>query len=273
MTVVQFDYAMDKSKQSVICDTNVWYSLAKGEFEKPEDIFLTPTSFSLAELATSEVMAHDVNLYQNTIKMVYEKGGAILPSNPFDFILSNHDSKYSVDEISIKGILEDFSKLMVLDIPEGSVLDEELKGNILESSQQSRKYSEEFADFGTEKLGVIRKNINVGEGKKAHLGIDSTEINREMIKSVLNDYVKDMDYTIDFVGFDWSRIELFMTVTDNFFKKLETTRDMKVHRNDAIDWMNMLYVTPDDKYLTFEKSWMSYIKEDERICDYLYEVK
>ena len=72
---------------------------------------------------------------------------------------------------------------------------------------------------------------------------------------------------------DWNLLELFLAVTEYFFKKLETTKNMKVQQNDVTDWLNMLYVEPGDKYLTFEISWKNYILNDPRISHYYYLVK
>lgn len=270
MSKVKFRYIEDKTKQYVICDTNVWYSLAQGKFEKLDEVQLIPTLLSLAELATSEAMAYELKLYQDVLKTVYEKGGPILPTNPFDFVLHNHDPNYPLNNDIVKNILTDFTEVLRRDIPQEAELDEETKEKIIKSCQERRGATGEFADFGTDKLGEIRKNINKEVGKKEHLKIDPSEINKEMMKAVLNEHVKDLDYEIDFEEFDWNKIELFMTVTEIYFKKLEITKGMKMHPNDAVDWLNMLYVTPDDKYLTFEKSWRGYIENNDRIKHYLY---
>lgn len=270
MNKVKFRYFEDKTKPHVICDTNVWYYIVQGKFNKPNDILLIPTSLSLAELATSEAMAYELKLYQDVLKAVHEKGGPILPIDPFDFVLHNHDPNYPLNNDIVKNILSDFTEVLRRDIPQEAELKEETKEKIIKSCQERRGATGEFADFGTDKLNDIRKSINTGVGKKEHLKVDPYVINKEMLKAFLNEHVKDLDYEIDFNKFDWNRIELFMTVTENFLKKLETTRDMKVHPNDAVDWLNMLYVTPDDMYLTFEKSWRGYIENDDRIKHYLY---
>jgi len=215
-------------------------------------------------------MAHAIRFYQDVLKAVYENCGPIIPINPFDFVLHNHDSNYPIDHRVTEKVLTDFTEILKRDIPEDAQLDEETKSKIIEDCQQSRGATGEFADFGTKKLAGIRKNINKGVGQKEHLKVDPTEINREMVKAFFNEHVKDMVYTIDFETFDWSRIELFMIVTENFFKKLETTKDMKIHPNDAVDWFNILYVTPEDQYLTCETSWRNYILSDNRIEHYLY---
>ncbi|MEQ9007800.1 hypothetical protein [Ekhidna sp.] len=75
---------------------------------------------------------------------------------------------------------------------------------------------------------------------------------------------------IEYDHFNWKLVELFLSVTENFFKHLETSKGMKIHPNDTTDWMNMLYVEPGDLYLTFEDKWKNYIINDERISHYYY---
>ena len=71
---------------NVICDTNVWYWIANGQFTPPSNVKLIPTQFSLYELATSEQIATNPRLVQKAIRAVHEYGIDILPVNPFDFI-------------------------------------------------------------------------------------------------------------------------------------------------------------------------------------------
>ncbi len=269
---IKFNYINDMTKPSVICDTNVWYGIANGTFKKPNNISLIPTSLTLVELASTEAMAYDIKLYCSVIKGIYDNCGPIIPVNPFDFILSNHDSDYPADDSLTKKVLEDFTQVLKIDISKKIELDEKTQNKIIEECQKTRSATIDFANFGTENLMKIRKNINKGVGKKDHLKVDPSEINKEMLKSFLNEHVKDKDYTINFENFEWENVELFLIVTEIFFKKLETTKDMKFKPNDAVDWLNMLYVTQNDQYLTFEKSWRSYIENDERIKHYLYEI-
>lgn len=91
-----------------------------------------------------------------------------------------------------------------------------------------------------------------------------------MMIEFFNTYAKVKNYTIIWDKFDWNQIELFMVVTEVFFKKLETTKNMKIKPNDLVDWFNLLYVTPKDRYLTFDDRWRNYILEDDRIKHYLY---
>jgi len=269
MAKVKITKVYGKEKPHIICDTNVWYDIASSNFTKPNDVLLIPTAFSLEELATSIMMAKYPNFYQTVVKAIYNNCGPIIPENPFDFVLMHHDPKYITSEEPTKQLLKDFSALMERKIDENHV-DEDLRSKIIEDCENSRKPSNDFAALGNDELLAIRKNINTGIGQKEHLKQDSTLVNREFVKQMFNGYVSAKNYTVDWGKFDWSRIELFMVVTEIFFKKLETTKGMKIASNDIVDWFNLLYVTPEDKYLTFEKKWRKYIEEDVRIKHYLF---
>jgi len=270
MKEVKFNYTERISDLKIICDTNVWYNIANQTFQKPENAILVPTSLTIAELSSSETMASSINLFQNVIKSLHENGRSIIPLDPFDFVLKNHDPKFPFNDLNTKKLLEGFSIVLSKNIPEGTEFSTEVKNKLIERCKQDRKATVEFAEFGSENLIDIRKNINKGVGKETHRKIDAEEINREMLKSFLIEHAKKVDYTIDFETFNWTNVEFFMIVTTNYFKKLETTRDMKIQPNDAVDWLNMLYVTPNDKYLTFEKSWRKIIQDDKRTANYLF---
>lgn len=268
--IAKFTYTEDKDNIHVICDTNVWYNIANGIYVKPTEVTLIATSLTLAELASSETMASSLHLFQSVLNTVHDNSGPIVPVNPLDFVLMKHDPDYPADHESTKKVLNEFSKVMSADIPPKTELSAPEKAKLIESCKENRKGSVEFAEFGTNALIQIRKNINKGVGKKEHLKVDTKEVIREMMKSILQEHAKKVDYTINFDSFDWGNLEFFLTVTENYFKKLETTRDMKIKPNDAVDWLNMLYVTPVDKYLTFEKSWRKLIESDERTSKYLF---
>ncbi len=268
---VKFKHVAKESKTKVICDTNVWYGFNQGKpTETDEKHSLIPTSLSLEELASSEVMAHDIKLYQDTIKAIYDKCGPIITLDPIDYVLSQQDPKYPATDRGIKKLLEGFSNLLSLKIDDKTQVDDELKNKVIEKCKIDRQASISFAEYANSKIEQIRKNINTGIGKKGHLKIDTTDFNKEMVKAVFNEHVKGSGYTIDWDNFDWSKIDLFMKVTESFFKKVETTKGMKISPNDAVDWLNMLYVSPNDKYITLEGSWRKYIEEDDRIKHYLY---
>lgn len=269
---VKFNYSKKNwPKPFVICDSPVWYDLASGKYQHSNDSTLIATSLTLAEIASSPMMINDPVFYQNVIKAIYGYSGPIITSNPFDFVIANHDPSYKYDSSATKRILTDFSKIMNRDFSKDVKIEDELIQKIKKGCQEIRGKAQDFADFGNVHLPAIRKNINLGIGQTSHLEQDTTAMNRKMIEAVFKDYLKNVDYKMDFEGFDWQQIEFFMVVTELYFKKLETTKDMKIDRNDAVDWLNMLYVRPGDKFFTVEKKrWRPLILSDNRISHYLY---
>lgn len=268
-TVLEVVYK--KTKPYLICDTNVWYEMASGNFNKPNDYDLIPTAFSLVEISTSQAMVEEPKFYQDTVKMIYKNCGPIIPENPFDYILQNQFRDYNPPKDGIVNqVLPAFSELMTKDINVDSEINKDLKEVVISECRSSRGISQDIANVGNEDLIELRKSINTSTGKKAHLTIDTTEINQKMMKSIIGNYALTHEYKVNWDKFDWSRIELFMIVTEIYFKKLETTKDMKIKANDIVDWFNLLYVSPDDKYLTFDRQWRNYILNDDRIKDYLY---
>lgn len=269
MVTTEINFKAKPKLLNVICDSNVWYGVAAGRETIADDVKYIATSLSIMEIASSSNMV-DLEGYQKLIQVVYENTGPIIPVDPLDFVIMNHDSNYAPSNKPIINVLKEFSVILAIVDPNEVIIDEELKAKIQENCKIARKATVSFAEFGNQHINSIRKAINKGDGRKKHLQIDTTELIREMFKAIINDHLKDSEYEMDFTNFDWSQVELFICVIDNYFKKLETTKDMKVHANDAVDVLNMLYVTPGDKYHTFERSWRAYIENDERIAHYLY---
>jgi len=259
-----------KEKPYIICDTNVWYEMSAGNYTKPDGFDLIPTSFSLREISTSQAMVEEPKFYQDTIKMIYENCGPIIPENPYDYVLQNQFEDYkSQDSKNIVKMLDSFGELMNRDIKEDAIIDNETKQKVNKECQEQRELTHSLAIIGNEDLLEVRKNINKGVGKKEHLKVDASEINKQMVISLFNNYAEQTSYKINWDKFDWSSIDLFMIVTENYFKKLETTKDMKIKANDFVDWFSLLYVSEEDKYLTFEKKWRNFILNEERTKHYL----
>tara|TARA_R110000744_G_scaffold313862_1_gene420988 strand:- start:796 stop:1182 length:387 start_codon:yes stop_codon:yes gene_type:complete len=128
MTKTKLRIVYKKQKPYIICDTNVWYEMSAGNYEKPDDFDLIPTSFSLVELSASQAMVEEPKFYQDTIKMIYKNCGPIIPENPFDYILKNQFEDYiPQDSKDLVKMLNTFGDLMNREIKEGSTIDNETK--------------------------------------------------------------------------------------------------------------------------------------------------
>ena len=248
MAKTKFKIVDKKEKPYIICDTNVWYEMSANMFKKPDEFDLIPTSFSLVELATSQSMAEQPKFFQNTVKIIYDNCGPIIRENPYDYILQKQFGDYKAESNDIVyKVLDGFGNLMNRHIKGDDDIDDKVKQKIIEECRNER-----------------------GVTQKEHLKIDSNEINRKMFMSLVNQYASIKKYHVDWSKFDWSMIDLFMICTELYFKKLEVTKGMKIRSNDIVDWFNLLYVSPEDKYLTFDDRWRNFILNDERISHYLF---
>ncbi len=258
----------------IICDTNVWYWIALGKYSPPDDVKLVPTLFSLYELVTTEQAVTNPILLQNAIKAVHQYGQEIIPVNPFDFVLSKQSSRFADwDYNMIKNILKTFEEMMRIDFSKIDYIPEDLDKKVRVESKLCRKGSLDFVEYCNSLLPEIRKNINKTIGRKKHLERGQKNINKDLVIGFLNAYLSKRKQSIEHEHFNWNLIELFLIVTENYFKHLETSKEMKVHPNDTTDWLNMMYVEPGDLYLTFENKWRNYIINDSRTSDYCYYVK
>ncbi|MEX0596556.1 MAG: hypothetical protein WD512_08645, partial [Candidatus Paceibacterota bacterium] len=176
-----------------------------------------------------------------------------------------------VNEKYLENILIYFSKIMSHEIPEDLELNDDIKQDILEKIRIERAGKNEFAEYGTKLAQTIQHQLNTGYKQKQHRVEDAYELNKATIKLFLSEYAKNKRYTINFKNFDWQQLDLFMGVTGRYFNELETTPTMKMQPNDIVDWLNLMYVTPLDKYITCEKKWRRYITEDIGLKSYLYE--
>lgn len=254
----------------IICDTNVWYNIASNSFSPSENIILTPTLLSLNEIATTDLSAGNPHLIQQVINSINKYGKEIIPVNPFDFIITKHDSSYQGDASLLNTILKEFTTVLSIDMGSNFKLSEEVKEKIKIASKEQREATKNFASFVNEHIISIQKSIIQASSTQKHLKKNTLPIIKEMVQNLLNDYLKSKSFSIDYNTFDWKEIELFLYTTENFFKHLETTKGMKFDPNDTVDWLNTLYVRPGSKYLTFERSWCRYIKNDVRTKNYLY---
>jgi hypothetical protein len=110
MARTKMEIVYKKEKLYIICDTNVWYEMSANKLDKTSEYNLIPTAFSLVELATSQAMIEEPKFYQNTIKMIYDNCGPIIPENPFDYILQNQFGDYNPkDDGAIDQVLPSFS--------------------------------------------------------------------------------------------------------------------------------------------------------------------
>lgn len=258
----------------VICDTNVWYEMGAGRLSVSKEVKLVATYPSLEEIASSTNIADKPSAVQNAVKAFVENGAEFIENDPFTYFLTKLGVPLKTKNDNAKRMIKEFDKLLKIPTSELSQIDDATKHKIRMESQKNRAIKEEWAAFPNAVLPKIRKNINKSTGKKEHKKIPGLEMVKEMMLVFFNDFLtKNGFQEIEMEDLNWDEIELFICVTETFFKELEINKDMKIKSNDAVDWLNMMYVGKHDKYLTLEKRWVRYIEQDSRVSHYLFQAK
>tara|TARA_R110002020_G_scaffold214594_6_gene421655 strand:+ start:683 stop:1459 length:777 start_codon:yes stop_codon:yes gene_type:complete len=256
----------------VICDTNVWYEIASGKFVPPLEVELIATEFSVYEFVSTEVAVHDVLLLQKAVKSFFRFASGIISVDPFYHFLSNSLGRFDTEESLLsKNMNRTLNEFLAMDFSKKPIIPQDTAQNVIKESQEQREIRVQYAEFLNSILPEKRKKINREVGKNEYLKGDQSEIIRDLVYRCTINYLKTKNDSVSLEELNWNSIEFFLRVTENFYKKLDTTRDMKFKPNDVTDWLNLLYVRPSMKYLTFEKKWRTLILEDPKTTDYLFQ--
>ncbi len=255
----------------VICDTNVWYKIASGKFVPPPKIELVATEFSVYEFVSTEVAIHDVQLLQKAIKSIFDVGSGMISVDPFYYFLRNSLDRFDFDEsVLSKNMKRTFNDLLRMDFSKNPVIPRDISIQVIRESREQRENRVQYAESMNSILPEKRKRINLKIGKEEYLKGDQSELVKDLVYKWTTNYLKTNNDAVEFDQLNWGSIELFLRATENFYKKLDTTKEMKFKPNDVTDWLNLLYVEPGMKYLTFDNRWKNLILEDPKTKDYLF---
>jgi uncharacterized protein YaaR (DUF327 family) len=232
-----------------ICDTNIWYGLNEKE-NSYKDLTITP--LSIKEIANSPNLVNRIETIKNTVDNIFDSGNEVIVETPLEYLLSIDNQKYDGKQPQ-KSLENEFELLCKLKdgitFPKDQI--EPLKKHI---DGVRSSIAESTANLQA-MLIEVRKNIKDNKKQKSINTIETT-------KNVIRKFVEtgtQGKFTLS-EDYDWSKIELFLYTLDAYFKILETNTTMKVKDNDWIDLFNLLYVSPDDKYLTEDKGILTCIK-------------
>lgn len=256
----------------VVCDTNVWYEIASEKFIPPPGVELVATEFSVYEFVTTEVAVHDVLLLQNAVRSLFQFCSGIISVDPFYYFLRNSLDRFDLEKSLLsKNMNRTFNEFLNMDFSENRIIPQDTALQVIKESREHREIRVQYAEFLNSILPEKRKKINLEIGKDEYLNRDQSEFIKDLVYKWTSNYLKTKNDSVGLDELNWSSIELFLNVTENFYKKLDTTKDMKFKPNDVTDWLNLLYVEPGMKYLTFEKKWRTLILDDPKTKDYLFQ--
>ena len=239
----------------LICDTNIWYDLE----EKPESVKnmgeLTLTPLVIKEIANSPKLINKIDTVRKACENIFKFGNEIIIKTPLEYLL-NLDNQEFEEKTQSEILSNEFE--MMCRLKNGAKIsigkEDELKEKVVDIRSQ--------ISTGTANVQKMLDNVRLNKTNIKKTSVENTlELTKEVIKKVFIETPTDGKYKLS-DNFDWSKVELFLYTFDAYINRLETNSNMKIKNNDWIDLFNLLYVTPNDKYLTDDRG----IKESIRVA-------
>ncbi|MFN3446550.1 MAG: hypothetical protein ACK44D_12480 [Bacteroidia bacterium] len=261
--------------KQIICDTNIWYSIAEGkiQLESLSNINLVFTYLNMVEFATTPNLYNRPSHVKNAIKsaLIHSKGNII-----FDHALevvskSFHQTSLANDLVQRHRLLEELryfsrqSAESTLKKIQSSELVSIIKDIVVELEFSTDRINNDI-------LPKVRKRFSSKLEKRTYAqsqSIDNvTEFWRRFSSLAINDKFMTFPKQLDAKG-----ILPLLHLTDTFFKDLELNENRKFKRNDWPDLLHIAYIRNEDYlFWTFDKP-LSHMIRQAGLEHILYEHK
>ncbi|MDD4604631.1 MAG: hypothetical protein PHF97_12630 [Bacteroidales bacterium] len=257
--------------QQVICDTNVWYYLAKKQIDlsKLNNVQLIGTSVNILEISSTPNLINDLNLIIEVVKALEKYHFKIILSNPYEHIITIFNKGYLPNNKVEEKILNQFIQLM--GVNPLAIKEVDYK-NALTAINKIIEPQLKIVEYINNGLPIIRQNIKRLEGKDQHRKKDQTLLWKKLIIEFVAIYSKencDKEYVIDIEDKRWDYLNFFIYTWEAYFKKLELD-NRNFDKNDWQDLFNLVYVQEGYKYWTFEKKWNVIYDENPILLKYKF---
>lgn len=257
--------------ESVICDTNIWYDLANKKYDKSllNQDQLIGTSINLREIASSPYLISNLNMIVEAVKSITKFHDKIFIDNPMDHIITIFNKDYVSNSKTEEDILNGFTTLLNMNLDDIPVERfKEVKRRLNNITVPSQNLVDQINDG----LPAVNQRIKRSIGKQKHRQSDHTMTWKKFISELVSIYSKEnckKEYVIDIYDERWNSLELFITIWERYFNKLEIEK-RKIRKNDWADLFNLVYVQPGYKYWTSDEIWNIIIDENEHLKKYKY---
>ena len=234
----------------IICDTNIWYDEVMKNVVLPEEYRLIVPILVIEELSITDKIDNKLNLVKEVYKVMMKKkhkstNVIVNPSLPFFYFHEIENPNPPVSE-KANAFLE-FTSRLANDLDSTGFI-QDTRDFRLNRNNEYKGLVQTINDMASS----IRAKI---KDRDAHKKIDATEDNKQVIQDwVLNITGKPLS-----PEFNWSSVELFISVMGVFFKRLELGDQMAL--NDTFDFFMLSYVQPGAKYWTNDIKWNKLIIE------------
>ena len=258
---------------NIICDTSIWYELAKGliNVNKLDNVKLIATEVNLHEIAYSPNLLKKFELIKDAARSMKKYRNDIILTNPYEHIISLFDNTYKPNYKKAELFLKQIDILINIDD-----ISEVSPNNISSIEKSLEKYHDAFRpllDSINEKIAQNREDIQSFGGKYEFRKLNFLDSRKLDVITIINSYstnVNKKELKIDDSAFDWEKIEFFLEVFDEYYKLLVLRNNGKFHLNDWHDLYNMVYVKPGFKYWTNDKIWQRDLQLNDKCKAYFY---
>jgi len=251
------------NKIKVICDSNVWYRLgAKGytdTLSELKDCDLYITNLTIVELISSKQMNSDFDSLKHAFYAISKYSKRCLSQNDAQQILLANDTSYidhsyQAQKISIIKIIEDFVNAETKDKLSYTNYDDMIQGR-----------KESVSTWVTNMEDMINWMRREHKAKN-NICLESF-IEDGFIKPHINSYLKRNNPNYDLNNFNTDKLVLFKEALKKYLNSFLSGKKKKVHENDYIDYMNLLYCIDDFKYLTCDSKINRYLDSNFLLAD------
>lgn len=249
----------------LICDTSVWYKLVdKPEWiQKLSNSILVSTNNSFFEITTASNLTKQTKSSMTLIALdLMCKSSVFIPANPWEFMVEEN----SLQNRWINDAFNSIRLLTLRNNPQNISFDiEPIKSWVSDRKEATRL----TANLFNELICKIKADPLLNPGKKE---IEKLSIEYQNIaKAYIKDHIQ-IFYNTDIVkSVRWENHQYFLKMLTNYIILLVKS-EQKQKPNDIGDLYNMVYVKPDERYLTADKkTWLELSKKDPLTQDqYIY---
>ncbi len=258
-------------KTKVICDTNIWYKLGSGEFQKPDPLKydLICTFVNVKEIVSSNnfLLLSKFEEIKNACRAILEYADGYIFENPIEYLKNELTDIITISEGKLFDLIPLITKIDKLNR-------EELDLITLESIKWYQFLDAYFVFPVTSALKKDRELI-LGNNKKFReiiknprvLSLEREKVKEQILYDLTSQY-KYLDRKL-MSKINYSNVELYINARIAYIHKLKLDKIMTVQRNDVGDLFQLIYVNRDTLYWTNEGRWKDIIGRA-RMSSYLF---
>lgn len=254
MTVKALNIALKQSQEEfrpIICDTMIWYHIAKGdiEIENIGKLHLVGTFVNVLELlTTSNFHGNEGHFSEHPLCSMLKHCKEFRLVDPLAYAYQKHNSAFVP------------SNQLTIDSVRDWIRNHESPSFGLDSRQSLEwtglRENERigFINGIEPKLTELRKKFSNKNHRRNYLA-NHQELIGNAKKGLGLEIMKNLGVIFNGDDFPWKAVAPYLACRIHYEVKMNLNPQMKANPNDARDLWNLLYVNPNELYLSLENKW------------------